>query len=91
MNPVEASDAAERAIRPVVVAGLRRIGPEGRLRAANRLSRSVRRMAVEAIRRRHPDWDEAQVRRCWMTQAYGADLAARYDAWLAGRAARRAG
>jgi hypothetical protein len=41
---------------------LRRMGPEGRLRAAIELSRSSRKLLLEGVRRRHPDYDEGQIR-----------------------------
>jgi hypothetical protein len=41
---------------------LRRMGPEGRLRAAIELSRSSRRLLWEGVQRRHPDYDERQIR-----------------------------
>jgi hypothetical protein len=41
---------------------LRRMGPEGRLRAAIELSRSSRRLLWEGVQRRHPDYDERRIR-----------------------------
>ena len=41
---------------------LRRMGPEGRLRAAIELSRTSRKVLSEGVRRRHPDYDERQTR-----------------------------
>lgn len=39
----------------------RRMGPEGRLRAAVELSQTSRRLLLEGIRRRHPEYDERQI------------------------------
>lgn len=41
---------------------LRRMGPEGRLRAAIELSRISRKLLSEGVRKRHPDYTERQVR-----------------------------
>jgi hypothetical protein len=41
---------------------LRRMGPEGRLRAAIELSRTSRKVLSEGVHRRHPDYDERQIR-----------------------------
>jgi len=44
------------------IAILRRLGPEGRLRAAIELSRTSRSLLLEGVHRRHPDYDERQIR-----------------------------
>jgi hypothetical protein len=41
---------------------LRRMGPEGRLRAAIELSRTSRKLLLEGVQRRHPHYDERQLR-----------------------------
>jgi hypothetical protein len=41
---------------------LRRMGPEGRLRAAIELSRTSRKLLLEGVPKRHPDYDERQIR-----------------------------
>jgi hypothetical protein len=41
---------------------LRRMGPEGRLRAAIELSRSSRQLLWEGVQRRHPEYDECRIR-----------------------------
>jgi hypothetical protein len=41
---------------------LRRMGPEGRLGAAIELARTSRKVLWEGVRRRHPDYDESQIR-----------------------------
>ena len=40
----------------------RRMGPERRLEAGLALSRTCRELLREGVRRRHPDYDERQVR-----------------------------
>ena len=41
---------------------LRRMGPEGRLRAAVELTRISRRLLSEGVRKRHPEYTERQIR-----------------------------
>ncbi len=41
---------------------LRRLGPEGKLRAAQRLYFTARRLKEAAIRNKHPDWTDAKVK-----------------------------
>jgi hypothetical protein len=41
---------------------LRRLGPEGRLRAAIELSRTSRSLLLEGVHKRHPDYDRRQIR-----------------------------
>lgn len=40
----------------------RRMGPEKRLQAATQFSQTCRKILMEGIRSRHPDYDERQVR-----------------------------
>jgi hypothetical protein len=42
---------------------LKRLGPSGKLRAAQRLYFSARRLKEGAIRVKHPDWSPAEVKR----------------------------
>jgi hypothetical protein len=41
---------------------LRRLGPEGRLHAAIELTRTSRKLLSEGVQRRHPDYNERQIR-----------------------------
>jgi hypothetical protein len=41
---------------------LRRMGPEGRLHAAIELTRTSRKLLFEGVHRRHPDYNERQIR-----------------------------
>lgn len=56
-----------------------------RLRKACALSNRGRRMALEAIRRRHPHADVAEVRLRYLELAYGRTLAAEVRRWLGDR------
>ena len=61
---------------------IRRMSPLERLRAGCRMSSRVRRLAFEAIRGRHEDADEMEVRLRFIELAYGANLAADVRLWL---------
>jgi hypothetical protein len=41
---------------------LRRMGPEGRLHAAIELTRTSRKLLFEGVHKRHPDYNERQIR-----------------------------
>jgi hypothetical protein len=41
---------------------LRRMGPEGRLHAAIELTRTSRKLLLEGVHKRHPDYNERQIR-----------------------------
>ncbi len=56
-TPIE----AQRAYYAVI----RQMRPEARLKQAMRLSRRVREMSLEGIRRRHPDYTKKQVMTAW--------------------------
>jgi len=64
---------------------IRRMSPLERLRAGCRMSNRGRRLAFDAIRARHPDADETEVRLRFIELAYGADLAADVRRWLRDR------
>jgi len=64
---------------------VRRMLPLDRLRAGCRMSQRGRRLALEAIRRRHPEADDLEVRLRAIELAYGADLAADVRHWLRSR------
>ncbi len=64
---------------------IRRMSPLARLRAGCRMSSRVRRLAFDAIRARHPDADETEVRLRFIELAHGADLAADVRRWLRDR------
>lgn len=60
---------------------LRRMTPQQRLSRTCALSQQVKRMAFEAIRRRHPDFSERQVQLLFIELTYGKDLAAEVKRW----------
>ena len=58
MIPVDTSEEA----RKVQIDALRRLGPAGRLRAGIELTHASRKLLIEGLRRRHPDYSEEQLR-----------------------------
>jgi len=58
MRPLDTSPDAEE----VQIEVFRRMGPEKRLHSAALLSDTCRALLAEGVRRRHPDYDEEQVR-----------------------------
>jgi len=58
MRPLDTSADAEK----VQIEIFRRMGPEKRLQAAAMLSQTCRGLVAAGIRRRHPEYDEEQVR-----------------------------
>lgn len=69
------------------LACIRRLAPAERLQKACRMSHEVRRLAIEAIRRRHPSFDDAAVRLAFIALAYGSDLAVAVGRWQEARRA----
>lgn len=61
---------------------IRALPPLERLRKGCALSNRGRRMALDAIRRRHPHADAAEVRLRYLELAYGRTLAAEVRRWL---------
>lgn len=55
---------------------LRRMTPAERITKMCNLSASLRRMAFDAIRRKYPEIDEAEVRLTFIESTYGEELAA---------------
>jgi hypothetical protein len=66
-------------------ARIRALAPLERLRKGCALSNRGRRMALEAIRRRHPHADATEVRLRYLELAYGPALAAEVRRWLGSR------
>jgi uncharacterized linocin/CFP29 family protein len=54
---------------------LRRTSPIARLRKTFALSRQLKQMSMDAIRRRHPEFDEHAVRLRFIELTYGKSLA----------------
>lgn len=72
--PQDVSDTSEEALA-VQLECLRRMSPQERLRRACSWSGQVRRMAFDAIRRRHPEYSENEVRLKFIELTYGFELA----------------
>ena len=70
----------------VQLACLRRMSSRERIRQTLGMSRRVRDMAMDAIRRRHPDWGDAEVRLMFIELTYGKSLADDIRRWSAERA-----
>ena len=60
---------------------IRRMSPIQRLKKTFALSRQVKQMAWNAIRRRHPDFDEDEVRLKFIEVTYGKTLADDVRRW----------
>ena len=52
----------------------RRLGPQGRVRAASEMSDETREIASEGVRHRHPDYDASQVRLAVLRVSLGEAL-----------------
>lgn len=61
--------------------GLRRMSPQERIAKMCSLSRRVRNMAFDAIRRRHPEFDEEEVQLLFIELTYGEPLADEIRRW----------
>ena len=85
VNHPYTTDTSEDALE-VQLACLRRMSPQERVRKTCAMSRRVRDMAMDAIRRRHPEWDDTQVRLMFIELTYGKSLADDLRSNLAGRA-----
>lgn len=68
------SDTSDEALA-VQLAGLRTMSPRERIRQTCVMSRRLRDMALNAIRRRHPGWGESEVRLNFIELTYGKALA----------------
>jgi hypothetical protein len=53
----------------------RKLSPQQRIEQASKLSNQLRIMAMNAIRKLHPDWDEADVKLAFIETAHGKKLA----------------
>ena len=53
----------------------RAMAPERRVEVAFELSDSIRQVAVDGIRQRHPEYSDGEVRRAVVALIYGNDLA----------------
>lgn len=65
---------------------LRKMSPAERIQKTCAMSRQVRKMAFEAIRRRHPSLDESEVQLLFIELTYGKALADDVRRWKAEQA-----
>jgi hypothetical protein len=59
----------------VQLEGFRRMSPTERVNKMCKLSASLRRMAMDAIQRRHPEYDQHEIRMKFIELTYGKELA----------------
>ncbi len=70
-----AIDDTDPRARAAQLAALRRLGPSGRVQLAAEMSEDVRRIALDAEQRRHPELSAAEVRRIVLGRMWGQALA----------------
>ncbi len=70
---------------------LRKMSPQQRIRQTCALSRSVKKMAFDAISRRHPEFSDELVQLKFIELTYGEALAAEVRTWMKGRRVDRNG
>ena len=85
MPPADPTNDTAAEAEAIQLDCIRRMSPLERLRAGCRMSIRGRRLACEAIRARHPQADETEVRVRYIELAYGAELAADVRLWLRDR------
>ena len=78
--PSDISDTSDEALA-VQLECLRQMNPQERLRRACAWSGQVRRMAFDAIRRRHPEFSEGDVRLLFIELTYGQAMADEVRDW----------
>jgi hypothetical protein len=59
------------------IVAYRRMGPEARVRLAAEMSEDARRISLEGIRARHPEYDDDRARRALFGLLLGEELARR--------------
>jgi hypothetical protein len=74
--PIYTTDTSPEAYE-IQLDAMRRMSPRERIGKMLRLSARVKQMSMDAIRRRHPDFDERRVGLKFIELTYGADLAAK--------------
>lgn len=73
MQPYTSDTSVE--VEAIQVEAFRQMSPTDRITKMCNLSASLRRMAFNAIRRIHPELNEAEVRLKFIESTYGKDLA----------------
>ncbi|GAB5439656.1 MAG: hypothetical protein Fues2KO_00050 [Fuerstiella sp.] len=79
-TPTDVSDTSDEALT-VQLECLRQMSPQEPLRRACAWSGQVRRMAFDAIRRRHPEFSEDEFRLRFIELTYGKELADEVRNW----------
>ena len=67
------TDTSEEALA-IQLDWFRRMSPTERVNKMCKLSASLRRMAMDAIRRRHPEYDQHEIRMKFIELTYGKEL-----------------
>jgi hypothetical protein len=70
---------------------LRKMTPQERIRRTCMWSRRIKKMAFEALRRRHPGLNEVQIQLKFIELTYGATLAKEVREWVKERNIERHG
>lgn len=78
-NPI--TDTSDEALE-IQLECFRRMTPSERFNRMSSWSSEIKRMAFEAIRRRHPEFDQRQVQVKFIELTYGPELAQGFLAWL---------
>ena len=73
-TPAYTTDTSDEAAR-IQLDGLRRMTPQRRIAKTCEMSQRVRKMAFDAIRRRHPDDSSSEIRLKFLELTYGKQLA----------------
>jgi len=60
----------------LLIERLRAVGPQRRLKMARDASRALGQLAWNGLRQRYPKADEAELRRRYVSQTYGEEIAA---------------
>lgn len=84
VNALFTTDTSPEALE-VQLACLRKMCPQERIRRTCAMSRRVRKMAFDAIRRRHPELGEEEVQLRFVELTYGKLLADDIRRWKAER------
>ena len=82
------TDTSEEALE-MQLECFRRMTPPERIAKMSSWSSQIKRMGFDAIRRRHPEFDEQQVQLKYIELAYGLEIAQGYRTWLTERADER--
>lgn len=87
MQPTPYTTDTSPEARAVQLDCMRKMSPQERIRKTCAMSSRVRKMAFDAIRRRHPELDESEVQLLFIELTYGRLLANEVRCWKAERRA----